>query len=1434
MRLSLHMKPLRRIAFTLLLTVLTVTAWADNVKYIDADGNEQTVDATAVTSETLEMGTAETTSWYYVENKVENYNRIELQGTVNLILCENCDFNANYGMHLPAGNTLNIYTQSDGNGDLNADCYGNDAAIGGNGGDNHEGADGEDGENAGDVNIYGGRLYISGPLGGGRGGDGIEDGAGGGASILLSWTHSSDYVYASSYYGTVTLKKAFTDGDSNSYAAGTADVNDIYDKYLYSTDYVIYHEQAVATCTEVGYLKDCWYKPAIKKYYTDSECTQEIAKDEVVIPALGHKMTNKGKDATFTTPGKVGYWYCENCKKYFKDAKGEIEWEDFNPDDDLTFKVEGNATDGYSIRMPKNGTGTLCIDNNVTFKIYDDGGEGGSTEEGDQPGNYSNDCDGYLVLKAPESYLIQLTGNIMTEYDCDYLTVYKGTTTDGTVLLEQKWSENSGQATNIGTLTASNMMLYFHSDEGVNYAGLDLTVTVFENKPYSITIPEATEGGSVKGSATTASVGDEVTLTATPADGYWLNSITVKTTTGEEVPVTGGTWDNNIATFIMPIADVTVTPSFSDKITNASVKMPKTGTTTIEIPTAMTTLKIYDDGGEGGSEVEGDQPGNYSNDCDGYLVLKAPEGYLIQLTGNIMTEYDCDYLTVYKGTTTKGIKLLNKKWSENSEQATSIGTLTASSMMLYFYSDETCNYAGLDLTATVLEDKLYTITIPEEIEGGEVVIKGSAATANVGDEVTLTATPADGYWLNSITVKTTTGEEVPVTGGTWDNNIATFIMPGADVTVTPSFTNNITNASVKMPKTGTTTIEIPAAMSTLKIYDDGGKGGSTVEGNQPGNYSDKCDGYLVLKAPEGYAIQLTGNIITEKGYDYLTVYGSTTNEGTILLDQKWSDVVYEEQLDCDIPVPTSIGTLVASNMTLYFYSDGSTNYAGLDLTAKLIQTTPHTITIQQAAGGEVTGPASAGYGDEVTLTATPKDDNKLKSITVKITSTGEEVAVSGGSWYNNNTATFIMPDDDVTVTPVFSDDIDYSIMMPREGKTTATIPTDIPSIKIYDDGGEGGNYSNDCSGSLVLKAPKGYAIQLTGNIKTEAGDEDDAPDYLTVHAGTTGYGYMLLNTASGEVTINDENCLIASSMTLFFHSNESKNDDGLNLTATLVPITGVMIGYDEDGRYATFDENLNEEIKIEEDIRVHIASIERDYVDGVCLTLMVPFDFVVGKDPLTDIDDENTEIRSRFYTFTGVTYNDESGKWEAVMTEVKKGNKILANTPMLVMPDNGLSFFNEDGLTLNTTGGGNKQTTSDDWTFIGIYTEKTWTAGEVGNDYGFAATDGTSADGETNVEAGDFVKVGVGAHSKTLRCYLTYTGKDNPWATSRSSEVGDLPQSISVVLVNTDGSTTKIGAITPSYTNEEGVWYSLSGLQLNGKPTKKGLYIHNGKKVVVK
>ena len=31
-----------------------------------------------------------------------------------------------------------------------------------------------------------------------------------------------------------------------------------------------------------------------------------------------------------------------------------------------------------------------------------------------------------------------------------------------------------------------------------------------------------------------------------------------------------------------------------------------------------------------------------------------------------------------------------------------------------------------------------------------------------------------------------------------------------------------------------------------------------------------------------------------------------------------------------------------------------------------------------------------------------------------------------------------------------------------------------------------------------------------------------------------------------------------------------------------------------------------------------------------------------------------------------------------------------------------------------------------------------------------------------------------------------------------------------------------------------GAWFSLDGVRIDGKPTRKGLYIHNGRKEVVK
>ena len=49
-----------------------------------------------------------------------------------------------------------------------------------------------------------------------------------------------------------------------------------------------------------------------------------------------------------------------------------------------------------------------------------------------------------------------------------------------------------------------------------------------------------------------------------------------------------------------------------------------------------------------------------------------------------------------------------------------------------------------------------------------------------------------------------------------------------------------------------------------------------------------------------------------------------------------------------------------------------------------------------------------------------------------------------------------------------------------------------------------------------------------------------------------------------------------------------------------------------------------------------------------------------------------------------------------------------------------------------------------------------------------------------------------------------------------------------------DGSTTSINAVTGETTNSADSWYSVDGMKLNAQPTQKGVYINNGKKVVIK
>ena len=110
------------------------------------------------------------------------------------------------------------------------------------------------------------------------------------------------------------------------------------------------------------------------------------------------------------------------------------------------------------------------------------------------------------------------------------------------------------------------------------------------------------------------------------------------------------------------------------------------------------------------------------------------------------------------------------------------------------------------------------------------------------------------------------------------------------------------------------------------------------------------------------------------------------------------------------------------------------------------------------------------------------------------------------------------------------------------------------------------------------------------------------------------------------------------------------------------------------------------------------------------------------------------------------------------------------------------------------------------------------------------------------VEAGEFVRAKVGAKIRPTSCYLMWTGYEPDYAPARRMTRGaaadeELPQRITVKLISANGETTAIGTLdtkTGEVTFDSEAWYTLDGVRLSGKPSTKGLYINNGKKVIVK
>ena len=286
--------------------------------------------------------------------------------------------------------------------------------------------------------------------------------------------------------------------------------------------------------------------------------------------------------------------------------------------------------------------------------------------------------------------------------------------------------------------------------------------------------------------------------------------------------------------------------------------------------------------------------------------------------------------------------------------------------------------------------------------------------------------------------------------------------------------------------------------------------------------------------------------------------------------------------------------------------------------------------------------------------------------------------------------------------------------------------------------------------------------------------------------------------------------------------------------------------------------------------RTNYLRYNRPFTRDQAVTIMLPFDFT--KNDIRRGEYDNIS-EGKFYEFAGIE-EVPFNMWIAVMKEVGSddANEVTtmkANTPYLFMPGEDakyLYFTNGDdyyqGFDIFTEGyeRGNKQTEYDGsdgtyswnkWNFKGTYQPRYWSdsenSEEIGKVYGFAGA--TKEVDEQLVVAGDFVRVKSGAKIRPTSCYLEWVKPEDSeqepnsasarrMTRSASIEV-ELPQRITVKLVGANGEVTSIGTIDngkwtiDNYADADG-WYDLQGRKLSGKPTQKGLYINNGRKIVIK
>ena len=258
-------------------------------------------------------------------------------------------------------------------------------------------------------------------------------------------------------------------------------------------------------------------------------------------------------------------------------------------------------------------------------------------------------------------------------------------------------------------------------------------------------------------------------------------------------------------------------------------------------------------------------------------------------------------------------------------------------------------------------------------------------------------------------------------------------------------------------------------------------------------------------------------------------------------------------------------------------------------------------------------------------------------------------------------------------------------------------------------------------------------------------------------------------------------------------------------------------------------------ISPEDNVLVNAISFNREFpvneveTDKMFSTIVLPFSIEKSKVPSAD-----------FYELKAVDVANATVEfWSTKET-------LQANTPYIIRTYAATLSFNlgeNETVALNTSELNNSSSEDGKWEFRGTYSYIKWKdrADELGRAYGFRAQ------AENSNAIGSFARIGSSATTRPFRAYLLkvanqqarrYTlAKSSAALNTASIDEESVPSTMDVVIVDRETEqTTVIGKLNTA-TGEIKIidnWFDMKGRKLNGKPTTKGIYYYNGKRVMVK